>query len=703
MKLFEKLENELKNVPNGTYAPYFYRVKGFRRNLAANPSELRANGINALFTETTPIILKNEVITGNRFSLYTNASALELEYYKNLENSFGKRDFIHNRDHYAPNFDHTMEVGVTGLIEEIKASLEKHKDEPQKVETLNGMLIVMEGFLKMIENYAEEAKKLRGNPEYNQEYIEFIIENCTALTKGKPETFAQGLQLMWFCHLAFLMEGRYAMALGRVDQFLYPLYKKDKEAGIITDEQVIEMFENIFVRICDCQDIVNICIGGQNMNGECQVNDLTYCIIRAVKGANVPGPNLSLRLTENTPDDFLDECIQLIGTGIGYPALMNDDVNINALKKCGYEEEDVYNYSMVGCIENFITGMQPPWTDGRFDTPRFFDYVFNNGFSETNKSVGLVTQSIESMTTMQEFIDALKEQIDYGVKEYVGLFNSRNNVINQEYYPQPFLSCFCHDCIGRGLDINNGGSKYPSVHGAAIMGIGTMSDSLSAIEKVVFVDKEATLEELRDALNNNFEGYEELHNKLLEAPKYGNNDNFVDKYAVWLVDYVYELFSKYKTRDGGMIYIAASANIDNIDAGYIINATPDGRKRGAPLSDAASPTYGKDTKGATSTLNSVSKPDYEKVICGSVVNQKFSPAMFTPEKRKKLAALVRAYFKLGGQEVQINSTSREVLLDAMDHPEKYQNLVVRVSGFSAFYVTLSKDVQHDILSRTQQE
>ena len=204
-------------------------------------------------------------------------------------------------------------------------------------------------------------------------------------------------------------------------------------------------------------------------------------------------------------------------------------------------------------------------------------------------------------------------------------------------------------------------------------------------------------------MNADFEGYGELRQKLLEAPKYGNNDNFVDKYAVWFIDYLSSLFEKKKTRDGGGIYIAAAANVSNIYAGKIINATPDGRRRGEPLSDAASPTYGKDTRGATATVLSLTKPDYSKVACGTVVNQKYSPQMFEDGKRDKLRALVRVYFQKGGQEMQINATSTAVLKDAMEHPEKYPDLVVRVSGFSALYVTLAREVQMDILARTQQE
>lgn len=701
MKLFQDLNAEICAETNGAYAPYYYRYLGYRRDIAANPSAFRANGIYALFTETKPVIMKNERIAGNKRSLYTDAAKTTLAFAEKVVQSFGERTFITNKDHYAPNYEHILQCGLPGLIDEIDASLKVHKDDREKCETLSAMKHTLCGFSQMIENYAQAALACKNDPDYDNGRLQAIIENCNAILTGRPRTFAQALQLIWFCHTAFLMEGRYAMALGRLDQYLYPFYKTDIETGIITDEQVVELLENVFIKLQD--DIVNICIGGQNENGECEINPLSKCILTAVGNCNVPGPNLSLRLTENTPDDFLDECLKTIGTGLGYPALMNDDVNIAALKKYGYAEKDIYNYSMVGCIENFITGMQPPWSDGRFDTPRYFDYVFNNGISETNGSMGLDTGDVESIGSMQEFMAAFEKQLTFGAAEYCAQFNRKNNSVNQAYFPEPFLSCFCYDCIGRGLDINNGGSKYPSVHGAAVMGIGTTADSLAAIEKIVFKDKKATLTDIKNAINSNFDGYEQLREALLAAPKYGNNDDFVDKYAVWFVDHLSALFEKYKTRDGGGIYIAAAANTNNISAGRSINATPDGRKRGEPLSDAASPTYGKDVKGPTSTLNSLSKADYTKVACGSVVNQKYSPAMFNDQNRPKLQALIRTYFKKGGQEIQVNATSREVLEKAMKEPEKYKNLVVRVSGFSAFYVTLDKAVQLDILKRTQQE
>ena len=701
LKILQYLQEELEIQQQGERVPYYFRYLGYREAPAATPAIARSNAIYSLLANTTPRIFPHELIAGNEKCLWSEVDETVLTYAMQIDKQYGNRNFMTNVDHYTPNYEHTVEVGITGLLKEIKASLEMHKADAEKVETLLAMQKTLQGFLRMIENHIEEAKALRDHEAYNPIWLEAMIVNCKALLTGAPKTFAQALQLVWFCHNAFIMEGRVAMALGRMDQYLYPFYLKDVAEGVLTRDSAVELLENVFIKL-SVGGTQNICIGGMDMGGNCQVNELSYCVLDAVRNCNIPGPNLSARITPNTPDEFLDECLKSIGTGLGYPALMNDVINIEALKQYGYEEKDIYNYTMVGCVENFITGMQPPWTDGRFDIPKYMDYVFNNGISKYNKSVGLDLGDVEEIQSMQEFMSRFEAELEYGAQTYMAKMYAKNDGINQKYFPQPFLSCFCHDCIGRGLDIMDGGSKYPSVHGVALMGVGTTSDSLAAIEKVVFVDKEATLTDIKEAIQHNFVGYEDLHQKLLAAPKYGNNNDFVDKYAVWFTDYMSTLFAKYKTRDGGGIYIAMAANISNISAGEIIAATPDGRKEGEPLSDAASPTYGKDVHGATMTINSVTKPDYTKVACGTVVNQKFDPSMFSEGKRQKLLALIKTYFKKGGQEIQINATSRAVLEDAMERPENYKNLVVRVSGFSAYYVTLDKSVQLDILNRTQQ-
>ena len=696
------LKEEFRNKPDGRFSSEYFRFLGYRDNFAEPINILRTKGIESLFTVPKPRIFKNDLIVGNNHCLYINLPEKTLENIASTVRKIGERDFLTNSNHYAPSYPHTVSVGITGLLSEIEASLEKFADDSEKCQTLINMKATLNAFLKMIENYKNEAESLLNNPDYDNEKLSFIIANCDALTKHAPETFGEALQLVWFCHTAFLLEERYAMALGRMDMYLYPFFKKDIENGTLTKERAVTLLENVFAKI-DSTDVVNICIGGTDTDGNCTVNPLSECIVDAVRNCNTPGPNLSARISENTPDEFLLRCIDSIGTGLGYPALMNDRINIAALSEYGYEKEDIYNYSMVGCIENFITGMQPPWSDGRFDAPRYFEYLLNRGVGSFDGTLSIDTGDIEEIDSMQEFMKRFEKQLQFGASQYFALFNAQNDRINPDFFESPFLSCFCHDCIERGLDINRGGSRYPSVHGAVLMGVGTVADSLAAVEKVIFTDKKATLSTLRDALNNNFVGYEELHKLLLEAPKYGNNDDSADKYAVWFLDYLSSLFKQYRTRDGGYIYVAMAANVQNIYAGKHIAATPDGRLQGEPLSDAASPTYGRDVRGATSTLLSVTKPDYTKAACGTVINQKFSPSMFKGEKRLKLLSLIKTYFKKGGQEIQINATSRETLLDAMDNPQKYGNLVVRVSGYSDYYVRLAKEVQLDILNRTQHE
>ena len=705
----ELLKQEMKQLPAGEFAPFFYRAKGISVCPGASSDMRRGYGISALFATPTAHIYRGDRIAGSIRPLWAILSPEEKQTALDLCAPLGERGFLHNGDHYAPDYDTFLREGIPGTFRRIEASKIIHADTPARIEFLESMRLAITGLRDRIRAHAEMAASLLGTEGYDAEALTAIREGCAALCERPPESFFEALQLVWMVHTGFVCEGRYAMALGRMDQYLYPFFERDISAGSLTEEEATDLLENVFVKIYERHaylggdDVVNIAVAGVKPDGRDATNRLSYCILQAVGNVNLPGPNLSARIAPTTPEDFLDKCLQVIGTGLGYPALMNDEVNIAALSRYGYAIEDARNYSMVGCIENFITGMQPAWTDGRFDTPRFLEYVFNNGKGYFHPSAGIDTGSAASITSMDILMERLETQLRAGVKEYVENFNRHNTLPNPEQYSSPFLSVFCKDCIGRGLDINMGGAIYPSVHGAALMGVGTMCDSLAAIEQVVFIHKDATMEELVTALKENFAGYENLREKLLAAPKYGNNNDAADKYAVWFVDFLSDEFMKYKTRDGGGYYTAMAANVSNIYAGHVIGATPDGRLAGEPLSDAASPTYGRDTRGATATVLSVTKPDYTKVACGTVINQKYSPSMFSDGKRDKLRALIRVYFAKGGQEMQINATSTEVLRDAMEHPESYPDLVVRVSGFSALYVTLAREVQMDILSRTQQE
>ncbi|HOA31600.1 MAG TPA: pyruvate formate lyase family protein [Clostridia bacterium] len=692
----------------------YYMFEGYAEHFDSEVPIARAYAVASVFRKHRKHVYDNDMIAGSIRGAIEDESVISntaLQHAQNVCANYGSRHFGTNFDHYAPDYETFLSDGIKGTLEKIEKSKLVHKGDKKKQVFLEACEISMQAFSDMVRGYSDKALERaeafeKGSCEY--ENLMKVYETCKKVSYFKPETFREALQLVWFVHTAFLYEGRYAMALGRLDQYLYPYYKKDIEEGRINDKEALDLLSCTLYKIYECRyfggdDVVNIAIGGVLPNGLGGVNELSYLILKAVEICNVPGPNLSARIYSGIPEGFLDECLKVIGTGLGYPALMNDDVNVPALLRHGYSIEDARNYCMVGCIENFIPGKQPPWSDGRFNSPKYIELVLNNGVCmHTGVRLGPSTGDVSELKTMDDFLHALRKQLEHGAAMYVRMFKNENERYNTYNYMQPFLSCFCYPCIERGLDINDGGALYPSVHGAACMGIGTFADSLAAVEMFVYNKREIDLSLLKEAILNNFEGYEEVLAKVLSAPKYGNDDDFVDKYAKWFVNVHYEIFSKYKTHDGGAFYIAIAANISNIYAGMEIAATPDGRRDGEPLSDAASPVYGRDVHGPTLALKSLTKPDYTKVSCGTVVNQKYTRNMFTdPVKRKKLLDMIKVYLKNGGQEIQINAVSKEILIDAMKNPENYTDLVVRVSGFSAYYNSLSNEVKLDILRRTE--
>lgn len=709
MKHLPLLKEAQSHRPAGDYChTELIRFRSYRENFGKSPLTAGALAQKAWF-ETFPVyVYECDRIAGSRHGNFiTEYNQLELNRARSICGSYGQLGFWTNSDHFAPGYDRFLKEGICGTMARIDESLLVHREEPDKVEFLTAQKDVLTGFSTFVRRHSEaalEAAARTDNPDYRNE-LSALAADLAYAAWNAPVTLRQALNLVWLIHLSFLFQNKYAMALGRMDQYLYPYYRHDIDAGILTPEEAEDLIACAFIKIVEYGfgDTVNICIGGVTPAGEEGINELSYVILHAVRDCYVPGPNLSARLHEGMPDKFLDECLQVIGTGLGYPALMNDRVNIPALQRHGYSPEDARDYCFVGCIENFIPGKQPAWSDGRFNVPQFLEAVFYRGTSALDPNyLGLDTGALEEMETMEDFLGAFEKQVAYAAAEYVTIFNNENGRYNYRHYAQPFMSLFCDDCIARGMDINCGGARYPSVHGAGCMGIGTIADSLAAVEKVVYNDKACTLTELRDALAANFEGYETLRARLQSAPKYGNNDDFVDKYAVWYVEYLDKIFGQYRTRDGGVFYTAIASNTQSVSAGHITGATPDGRLSGVPLSDAASPTYGVDKNGPTAAFLSLCKPDYRLVSCGTVVNQKYTPDMLTdPVKRAALTAAIQVYFSRGGQEVQINCVSRETLKDAMEHPENYGGLVVRVSGFSAYFTTLAKDVQEDILHRTE--
>ncbi|MBP3347377.1 MAG: hypothetical protein J6L92_01325 [Clostridia bacterium] len=695
---FEELRNEVCQPRSAETVDIRERLylRGFNKNRSQSNVLRRADAISELFICHKKHVYKNDLILGSIRGKYGDSFDLpaDCEY-------AGLRHFGNGFDHYASNYQEFLARGIDGNVSIIHSSMKKFEGHKDRIDFLTAAERTMNAMSTVFEQYADEAERMG---------LQRQAEDCRYVAHNAPKTFRQALQLVFITHILFHYERRYAMAFGRLDQYLYPFYTNDINNGTLTPEDAEEIIASALYKIHELtvldgyDDVCNIAIGGvKPCDGSDATNELSYLILNAVNKCHVPGPNLSARINKGTPQKFIDECLKVIGTGLGYPALMNDDANIPALYRYGiYSLEDCRNYCMVGCIENFIQGNQPPWSDGRYNSPKYLEYALTNGKCMLKGNVeGLQTGEAEDFNTMDEFVDAVEKQMRYGAKIYVdGIHRSYN--IKADDYQQPFLSCFCNCCLERGLDINLGGAKYPSAHGACCMGVATIADSLAAIEKLVFIEKKMTLAHMRDVLMANFEGYDEEYRLMLDCPKYGNNDDFVDKWAVWFVDKHVEIFDEYRTSDGGPVYIAIASNTANIYAGACIGASPDGRKARAEVSDAASPMHGMDKNGPTATFLSLSKPDYTKSATGTVINQKYPPSMFTEDdKRQKLGALIRVYFNRGGQEVQINSVSRDVLKDAMDNPSKYGSLVVRVSGFSAYYTRLDRSVQEDILKRTE--
>ena len=715
MDQLSRLQEEIAQPPQDTTRlTAYYLALGFAQHFDDPVPLARAHAFASLLTSHRKVIFTHDRIAGSirgcmRDDLPISDAALTRA--SGIVTSYGSNNFLTNADHFAPDYKTFLADGVAGTLDRIRSSRRQHQEDPdavKKLQFLDAAEIAMQSFGTMVGQYSDAAAALAAQvPDPIQKtHLSEIARACRKLVSAKPDTFQEALQLVWLVHTAFLYEGRYAMALGRLDQFLYPFYDRDVARGILTREDAIDLVACTLCKIDERRvwgsDVVNIAIGGLKRDGTGGVNELSYIVLEAVRRCNIPGPNLSARLYDGVPDAFLDACLEVIGTGLGYPALMNDAINIPALRRHGYTLEDCRDYCFVGCIENFIAGKQPPWSDGRYNSPKYLELAMNNGVCMlTGVQLGPETGDAASFCSMDAFMTALKAQMAYGAAEYMVRFLNENDRYNRMRYTQPFLSCFCQDCIGRGCDINDGGAVYPSVHGAGCMGIATVADSLAAIEKVVYSEKAVSMTALRDALRADFAGSEDLRARLLHAPKYGNNLDAADRYAVWFVAVHDEIFSRYRTPDGGPIYTAIASNVSNIPAGKAIAATPDGRRSGQPVSDAASPSHGMDKNGPTAVMQSLAKPDYTRVSCGTVLNQKYSPALFSDRNRAKLLALIKVYFQKGGQELQINAVSRELLADAMEHPEKYRDLVVRVSGFSAYFTQLDRRVQMDILERTE--
>ncbi len=626
---------------------------------------------------------------------------------RNIEylDTIGRRSFVGSNDHHTIDYPELLEKGLGGILKKATESFNKHTDFKKKT-FLSSVIMALSAISNHFVRWSEEIKLLAEDYPQYKDLMLLQSKMLKKLSKKPPETYWEALQLVTFMNLCvYGCDLRYHMAFGRLDQNLYPFYKRDIEAGILTEEEAQTIMDHFFAKIADDdKQVRNIELGGVTRDGNDAVNSLTYIILEACKRVGKPGGNLTARINTLNPDKYVQKCVQVIKTGIGYPSVYNDDLQIKALQKWDYPIEDARDYCQNGCIEVLIAGKHAPWSDSRFDTPKCINYVLRDGYDDIKGEYIGLRNCKADLSSWEGFYKAFKDQVAFcfDIAISASINEMKKYDANPLNFTSPMLSAFTQDCIKRGLDICDGGSVYPHDHGVGVMGIGTVADSLSAIKHFVYDTKEWSLDYYVKMLDDNFVHYEEERKRIIyEAPKYGNDIDYVDLMARDVAKYISKVARRYKTPTGGNILCLMAANVNNVWSGRETGATPDGRLAYEPISDAASPTFGRDKNGATASVKSTSKIDYTDFPAGNVINMRLDPSVLKGDRgEKSVVALIRSYFALGGMELQFNTNSKEILEKAMVHPEEYEDLVVRVSGFSSLYVNLDRGVQEDILART---
>ena len=672
------------------------RAASFQETRGEPMTIRRARALNAVLDGCDLLLTPGELLVGSgigRFAPDGDPRALAQAQAELAE--IGGRSFLTHADHAAPDYSTLLAQGIGGVRSLARAA----GDSP----FLSSVALALEGLQRHILRWAAAAADTAAQGDLFADLLRGQAELLEHISSAAPRSLWQALQLVVLTHSAYQLDGRYAMAIGRLDQYLLPFYEADIEAGRLCENDAQRLLDHFVAKLVHRGDIQNVCVGGMAPTGGDGTNALSFACVEAVRRIGQPGCNLTARIHPGTPPDFLVKCVECIRTGIGFPALVNDEILVPALVAQGYPLEDARDYCFVGCIETFIPGRQAPWADSRFNLLRCVDLALRDGRDGlTGGQAGPHTGHPDSWSA---FYEAFCTQLRTGLSAHVNDLNAIEAGAQEhsDELTSPLLSALMADCIERGRDLCDGGARYPANHGVAGMGIGSTADSLMAVKRYVYEERRFTLAGLVRMLDANFAGYErERHILLKDAPKYGNDDERVDALAAQVSRFFAEELLRRRTPDGGRYWGLMAANVQNLSSGLEVGASPDGRLSQEPLSDAASPSFGRDRHGPTAVARSVSRLPYQLLTGGNVVNMKFMPATLAgPEGANALVSLIRTCFDLGGAQLQFNTTDRATLIDAMEHPDRYPHLVVRVSGFSAYFVSLSRAVQEDILSRTE--
>ena len=638
--------------------------------------------------------------------------------------------------HLAVNYERILKDGLKGYekrVKECKASLDlTDPDSIDKYCFYNAVLIVLDAVRAFANRYSVLAKKL-AEMELNQERKLELLEMsriCAKVPYEPAETFQEAVQSVWFIQLILQIESNgHSLSYGRFDQYMYPYYDRDIKNGNITETEALELLTCLWIKTLTINKVrsqahtlssagspmyQNVTIAGQTTDKKDAVNDLSFLVLKSVAQTRLTQPNLTVRYHKNINKQFFDECVEVMRLGFGMPALNNDEIIIPSFMDWGVKEEDAYNYSAIGCVETAVPGKWGYRCTGMsyINFPRMLLCTMNNGVDLTSNK--RFTKGYGYFTEMESYEELLKAW-DKTVREITRYSVIVENVIDkasERDVPDVLCSALTDDCIARGKTIKEGGAVYDFISGLQV-GIANMADCLAAIKKLVYEEKKITRQELWNAILDDFSSPEnkKIQEMLIrEAPKYGNDDDYVDQLIVEAYDSYIDEIKKYpNTRYnrgpiGGIRYAGTSSISANVGQGMSTMATPDGRNAFEPLAEGCSPAHNSDKNGPTAVFKSVSKLRTNKITGGVLLNQKMTPQMLsTEENRQKLELLIQTFFnRLHGYHVQYNIVSKETLIDAQKHPEKHKDLIVRVAGYSAFFNVLSKKTQDDIIGRTEQ-
>lgn len=638
--------------------------------------------------------------------------------------------------HLAVNYERILKDGLKGYekrVKECKASLDlTDPDSIDKYCFYNAVLIVLKAVCDFANRYSVLAKDLAEKEMNQKRKIELleISRICAKVPYEPAETFQEAVQSVWFIQLILQIESNgHSLSYGRFDQYMYPYYDRDIKNGTIKESEALELLTCLWIKTLTINKVrsqahtlssagspmyQNVTIAGQTIDKKDAVNDLSFLVLKSVAQTRLTQPNLTVRYHKNINKQFFDECVEVMRLGFGMPALNNDEIIIPSFMDWQVKEEDAYNYSAIGCVETAVPGKWGYRCTGMsyINFPRMLLCTMNNGVDLTSNK--RFTKGYGYFTEMESYEELLKAW-DKTIREITRYSVIVENVIDkasERDVPDILCSALTDDCIARGKTIKEGGAVYDFISGLQV-GIANMADCLAAIKKLVYEEKKITRQELWDAILDDFSSPEnkKIQEMLIrEAPKYGNDDDYVDRLIVEAYDSYIDEIEKYpNTRYnrgpiGGIRYAGTSSISANVGQGMSTMATPDGRNAFEPLAEGCSPAHNSDKNGPTAVFKSVSKLRTNKITGGVLLNQKMTPQMLsTEENRQKLELLIKTFFnRLHGYHVQYNIVSKETLIDAQKHPEKHKDLIVRVAGYSAFFNVLSKKTQDDIIGRTEQ-